>query len=271
MQRDLRENAKNDGLQQQQIRIKYSMFREAFLTLVVVSVLSHPTLALSGFQATSSNPVDQSQQQKPTWEAPLKARRDELIRINGSGTDTALRDRLLKMGQVDQAVRGFAQGKQTSVMTQEMIKKLPETDAHLTLQLQQIVKESGWPTIALVGIDASNAAMLILTHTTDHAWQRQLLPQLETLADADKIDASSLALVVDKELVAEGKLQRYGSQFKFINGAMAMYAVEDPSSLDNRRSKALLPPMSVYKNILSQMYQLKTTDDVVMATAPKQK
>ena len=162
-------------------------------------------------------------------------------------------------------------GKQVSGMTKEMIQKLPATDARLTDALQQIVKERGWPTIALVGIDASNAAMLILTHTADHAWQRQLLPQLQVLADAGKIDGSSLALVVDKELVAAGKLQRYGSQFKFINGKMAMYAVEDPSTLNQRRAQALLPPMDVYKELLAQIYHLQASDDVVMATAPAKK
>ncbi len=246
------------------------MFREALVTFVAVSALSRPVLAWSGFQSTSANPTVDSKQ-APAWEVALEARHEELIRINGSGTDALLRDRLLKMGQEDQAIRGFAHGRQTSVMTKEMIQKLPETDARLTLELQQIVKESGWPTIALVGIDASNAATLILTHTADHAWQRQLLPQLQALADADKIDASSLALVIDKELVAEGKLQRYGSQFKFINGKMAMYAVEDPSTLDQRRAKALLPPMDVYKDMLVQIYHLPASDDVVMAAAPTKK
>ena len=113
--------------------------------------------------------------------------------------------------------------------------------------------------------------MLILTHTKDHEWQRELLPKLQTLADTDKIDGSSLALVVDKELVAEGKLQRYGSQFKVMNGAMAMFAVEDPGGLDQRRAKALLPPLGVYKQMLSEMYHLKTSDDVVMAVAPAKK
>ena len=50
-----------------------------------------------------------------------------------------------------------------------------------------------------------------------------------------------------------------------------MYAVEDPSGLDQRRAKALLPPMEVYKEQLSQIYHLKATDDVVMATAPEKK
>jgi len=183
----------------------------------------------------------------------------------------ALRDHLIKMGEDDQAARGFAHGKQTSAMTQEMIHQLPAIDTRLTLELKEIVNEKGWPTIALVGIDASNAAMLILTHTSDHAWQRQLLPQLQELADTNKIDLSPLALVIDKELVAEGKLQRYGSQFKFINGEIAMYTVENPATLDQRRAKALLPPMDVYRDTMTQIYHLKVSDTVVMAVPPTQK
>lgn len=249
------------------------MFREVFILLVAPFVLSHAMPAQSNSQSTSSVPQSSNVETKEatSWETVAKERRDELIRMNGSGTDTVLRDHLLKMGQEDQAVRGFVHGRQTSVMTKEMMQKLPATDAKLTLELKQIVKEKGWPTIALVGIDASNASMLLLTHTTDHVWQRQLLPQLQALADADKIDLSPVALVIDKELVAEGKLQRYGSQFKFINGEMAMYAVEDPAHLDQRRAKALLPPMDIYKDMLAQIYHLKTTDAVVTAIPSTQK
>src|SRR6185437_13152994 len=132
------------------------------------------------------------------------------ISLNGSGTDAALRTQLLKMRDTDQAARGFVSAPAAS--TKQRLQSLPATDAQLTEELKQIVAQKGWPTIALVGIDASNAAMLILTHTADHAWQQQLLPQLEGLADARKIDPSALALVVDKELVSAGKLQRYGSQ-----------------------------------------------------------
>jgi hypothetical protein len=205
------------------------------------------------------------------WERAAKQRRDELILKNGPGTDAVLRDQLLKMRDEDQAVRGFAHGQQTSMMTPEMMKQLPAVDARLTAELKQIVVQKGWPTIALVGFGASNGAMLILTHSPDHAWQRQLLGQLQELADTGKIDASALAVMVDKELVAEGKLQRYGSQFKFINGKMAMYAVENPVGLDDRRAEALLPPMSVYKQMMVQIYHLQVSDDVVMATAPTKK
>jgi hypothetical protein len=52
---------------------------------------------------------------------------------------------------------------------------------------------------------------------------------------------------------------------------MAMYAVDDPNGLDVRRAKALLPPMQYYKEMMSQIYHLRITDDVVMAEAPSQK
>ena len=247
------------------------MFRDVLLLLVAITGLLPLTVAQSNSPASSQNPNVEAKNTS-SWEIAAKERREELIGTNGPGTDVALRDQLLKMGEQDQAARGFSHGKQTSAVTQDMLHQLPAISTRLTLELKEIVKEKGWPTIALVGIDASNAAMLILTHTSDHAWQRQLLPQLQELADANKIDLSPLALVIDKELVAEGKLQRYGSQFKFFNGEIAMYAVENPATLDQRRAKALLPPMDVYRDTMTQIYHLKVSDTVVMAVpSPAQK
>jgi hypothetical protein len=56
-----------------------------------------------------------------------------------------------------------------------------------------------------------------------------------------------------------------------IGGKIAMYAVEDPGHLDDRRAQALLPPISVYKQQMSSMYHMQVSDDVVMATAPAKK
>jgi hypothetical protein len=251
------------------------MFREAILTVLTASALSQPVAART-FQTPSSSPAaaeskTAESKETPAWQTAIVNRHNELVQTNGPGTDAALRDRLIKMGSEDEEVRGFADGRQVTGTTKEMIDKMPKIDARLTAELQEIVKTSGWPTIALVGIKASNAAMLILSHTHDHAWRSQLLPQLQQLADTSKIDGSLLAIVIDKDLVAEGKLQRYGSQFTSFNGAMAMYAVEDPSNLDQRRAKALLPPMDVYKEQLSQIFNLKASDDVVMAVAPAKK
>jgi hypothetical protein len=173
------------------------------------------------------------------------------------------------MREQDQTARGFVSGSAPKDGSKPaMATNLAEIDATLTEKLKTIVAIKGWPTIALVGIDASNAAMLTLTHTADHDWQRSLLPNLEKLADSGKIDGSALALVIDKELIASGKLQRYGSQFKFVDGAMAMYAVEDPGGLDRRRAQVLLPPMDVYKQLLVSIYHLKASNQIVSSSPP---
>jgi hypothetical protein len=243
-------------------QLEYGMMSSPLATLLTLLVaVSLPSF--DGVQNTSSGDTISAQTPpaaRPAWERDLEARHKELIEQNGPGTDAPLREQLLKMYNADQTARGLSSAPAASMQ------QLSATDAELTMELKQIVDQKGWPAIALVGIQASNAAMTVLTHTADHAWQLHLLPTLEQLADAGKIDPSSLALVVDKELVSEGKLQRYGSQFKAVSDGMAMYGVEDPDQLDQRRAKALLAPMAVYKETLERMYHLKATNAIVSAT-----
>ena len=238
-----------------------------WLPRLILSIFLFAPIVSVG-QTTNATPAATTQDNTPAWEVELQQRHDALIQVNGPGTDAALRDRLLAMAARDQAARGFENGAPKDGNKLVTAANLNEIDAALTAELKEIIAGHGWPTIALVGIDAANAAMLILTHSGDHAWQLSLLPELEQLADHGKIDGSNLALVVDKELVSEGKLQRYGTQFKFVDGEMAMYAVEDPSGLDARRGRAFLPPMEIYKQMLSGMYHLKVSNQIVTATSP---
>ena len=253
------------------------LFRLLLVGAVAVSAQqlgALPLLARTGAAAAqsarqSANPnLDE-------WQADLKRRHDELIRSNGPGTNPAVRDQLLAMLAQDQQARGLAGAATSSTTNSKEGKKLQvagnlnEIDAALSDQLKALIATHGWPTIALVGIDASNAAMLILTHSRDHVWQRSLLPQLEQLANHGAIDGSSLALVVDKELISEGKPQRYGSQFKLVDGKMAMYAVEDPGGLDGIRARVFLPPMDVYKKQLSDMYHFQVSTQIVQPMPPR--
>lgn len=196
------------------------------------------------------------------WKNDLATRRAELVKRNGPGTDAALHAKLMAMGQEDQAARGAGTGHPMYTA------KTAEVDQRLTAELKEMVARHGWPVIALVGIDASDDAMTVLTHTPDHAWQRSMLPKLERLAAEGKIDGSALAAVVDKELVSEGKPQRYGTQFKVVDGKMAMIAVEDPEGLDARRAMVFLMPIEVYKRMLEKTYHLPVSSQVVGATGP---
>jgi hypothetical protein len=137
------------------------------------------------------------------------------------------------------------------------------TDVETTAELKVIVQTRGWPTCTLVGADASDHALLIAGHLPDHYWHQQLLPKLDLLAQNNQIDISQLAMFEDKVLIAEGHKQRYGTQFKFANGKLMMYVVVEPSRLTVRRSNAFLPPPAEYRRMLSGMYHLQETEEVV--------
>jgi len=235
---------------------------------LVVCVAVLMLVGVSGAQRRAAKSAPAVDAGPPAWQVELDKRRAALIAANGEGTDEALRARLLSMRDTDQNARGIGVGQSVGKNGLQIATNLTEVDANLTAQLKEIVAKGGWPTISLVGIDASNGAMTVLVHTRDHAWQVSLLPQLESLADEGKIDAAPLAVVIDKELVAEGKLQRYGTQFKYLDGGMAMYGVEDPGGLEEVRAKVGLVPEAIYTKQMEGMYHLKATGKIVSPNAP---
>ena len=110
--------------------------------------------------------------------------------------------------------------------------------------------------VAVGGAQASQAAAVMLVHSADHPWQEQLLPQLQKLVDEDKIFGSDVAGLTDRILVAQAKPQRFGTQFKTVNGKISLWPIEDSEHLEERRARYLLPPMDVYRKMLSDMYHM---------------
>lgn len=189
------------------------------------------------------------------FEKELEAKVNILVEKNGPGTDQKLKQRLITMAKQDQVVRKPAYVSDTA--SEKLVREQEQTDDRLTAALKKIIAEKGWPTIGLVGLQASEDAALVLTHSRDHDFQRKLIPQLQQLAENGKILGSSIAGIVDKVLVSEGKPQRYGTQFRWANGRGEMLPVEDPEHLEQRRAQYLLPPMAEYKKMLADLYHVK--------------
>jgi hypothetical protein len=207
--------------------------------------------------------------QEAAWEKRAHARHDTLVKTWGSGSDSVLRERLAAMSVRDQDARKFMMTLPQAQWNEVLGKQQRETDAALTLELKEIIATRGWPTFRLVGVNGSQQAMLILNHSTDHEWQRSIFPQLEELAKQGEIDGADLAPMIDKMLIAAGKRQRYGMNFKFVDGRMQMFAVEDPAHLAERRERAMLPPLAIYKHLLAQIYHLKETDEIAQPDVQK--
>ena len=136
-----------------------------------------------------------------TWQRQVQARANELRAKNGNGTDERFKKQLLSMEDEDQGARGMRAVPPNPDLALDD-DELAKVDAKITAQLKQLVAEHGWPTIALVGSQASQAAVVMLVHSADHAWQQQLLPELQKLVEADNIFGSDVATLIDRLLVS---------------------------------------------------------------------
>lgn len=194
----------------------------------------------------------------------LEQKEKALVRLNGNGTDAALRQQLLGMGKLDQHVRKPLEtmftktAKPTSESISAVNRTIEQTDQKLTEQLKRIVAKNGWPTIHLVGAEASSAAAIILVHSPDHDFQRGLLPQLDILVSDGKIIGADIAILIDKFLQADGKLQRFGTVFQVSNGEAVLDPIEDPAHVDELRAKYMLPSIGDFKKSFAKAFHVTT-------------
>ena len=166
-----------------------------------------------------------------------------------------LRAELLQLREDDQAARvGFALA--VSRNDADYLRRLQESDSRREARLKAIVATEGWPSTDLVGRDGVEAAWLLLQHSTDIAWQANMLPVLERAAEAGDVRREDVALLTDRVLVRSGRAQRYGSSFSIIGGRLIADPIEDEGNVDARRAAVGLPPMAEYAKLLSELNSL---------------
>lgn len=119
--------------------------------------------------------------------------------------------------------------------------------------LKERVKAHGWYTIDMYGKEADQAAFLLAQHADrDAAFQAEVLPQLEKLAQEGKAKPSSYAMLYDRVAVAQKRPQRYGSQGRCNDqGVWTAFETEDLANLDQRRASMGLQPAADYAAMVS--------------------
>jgi hypothetical protein len=115
------------------------------------------------------------------------------------------------------------------------------------MELEKLIRKYGWPKKSIFGISASSAAFLIIQHSNIEV-QKKYLPVLEGACKINEAEWQDYALMKDRILISEGKLQIYGSQVKFNqeNGQYELYPIEDERNVDERRKKVGLTPLKFY-------------------------
>lgn len=198
-----------------------------------------------------SRPGLDALRRQPGWSSLLvEAMNAEVARLES--LDAGLRDELLARAARDQAARQA----QVETPGAETAQAVAAVDRDNAAWLESIVEARGWPDAATVGRDGADAARMLVQHADhDVAFQARALALMEPAVRKGTVERADFALLTDRVLRAQGKPQRYGTQFETReDGVMRMQPVEDEAGLDARRAAMGLPTMVEYKKLLSEAY-----------------
>ena len=111
--------------------------------------------------------------------------------------------------------------------------------------LSAIIDKLGcWPTISLLGAEASYAAWLIAQHS-DHnrPFQARCLNMMQEVSN--DVLGENVAMLTDRVLINSGNKQRYGTQILHTNknGLPVPFPIRDEKHVDERRATFGMRPL----------------------------
>jgi hypothetical protein len=217
------------------------------LLLLVTAV----TLALTETYARTQKPVNDLQDKTGATNPGKEPH---------AGSNEELANELIKMEAEDvAAVEETRKAKNESdpKALEAAARRWAEIKQRNTTRLKAIINRYGWPSRALVGDKAAHAAFIAVQHSDhDREFQKTCLPLLQAAGRRGELELWQIAFLTDRVLVAEGKMQLYGTQFDPCehrpDDPDSPCAIEDPEGLELRRKEMGLPPMSDYLKLMKE-------------------
>jgi len=122
-----------------------------------------------------------------------------------------------------------------------------KADSLNTLRISQLIDEGGYPGKSLVGDNLASTAFLVIQHA-DLETQEKYLPTITKAADDGEVSWRSVALLVDRVNLGQGKPQIYGSQvFRDADTEQFYFGrIAEPFKVDSIRSTVGLGPLQNY-------------------------
>jgi len=168
-----------------------------------------------------------------------------------------LRQELLKRVSEDQRIRNELIRKGIDHPDPTLLDQMKKIDATNTARINVIIKQYGWPGPKLIGRDGTDAFFTLAQHA-DPAFQKKVLPLVQTAYRRGILTGQNYALFTDRVLVESGKPQIYGTAAKPMdqwNGKEPVFQpIEDEANVDKRRAAVGLIPLSEYREFLKQLY-----------------
>ena len=117
-----------------------------------------------------------------------------------------------------------------------------------TQWLKAIVKGRGWPTVSMVGEEASRKAWLLVQHADqDPVFQLDTLRMMEPLVDQGEVSPRNYAYLYDRVMLKLTGKQRYATQMWCKDGKMEPQPLEDEGAVAAQRAKMTLDPLKEYR------------------------
>jgi len=144
---------------------------------------------------------------------------EKIIRLKED--DLKMRNKLIQLGQL-------------SVGYHPDMRAVHEANVEV---LEQIIDDIGYPTIDLVGIEASDAAWLIIQHAIGNPrFMKKCALMLEKAANQGTADPVNLAYLTDRIAVYQGEPQLFGTQYDWDeDGNQSLQEIDDHSKVNQRR------------------------------------
>ncbi|HEX2572138.1 MAG TPA: DUF6624 domain-containing protein [Polyangia bacterium] len=163
---------------------------------------------------------------------------------------------IIEMAEIDQEVRARCGAAAASgPLDPALVAELQAVDERTTARMRDIVAVHGWPGRRMVGPQATFCAWLLVQHADhDRAFQKQCLAALEQAVAAGEASPKEFAYLFDRVRVAEDKPQRYGTQFRRVDGELVPEPIEDPEHVNERRLAIGLVTLEEYAQDLRQMH-----------------
>jgi hypothetical protein len=135
------------------------------------------------------------------------------------------------------------------------VKKQDALDEKNRRKLDRIVARYGWPTISMVGKEASTSAFLIAQHG-DLAYRKKYFPLLKAAVAKGEARPDHAAMMEDGILMKEGKKQVYGTalQTDDVTKGLQLWPIENEEEVDARRASVGLPPMAEFFKVIGMTY-----------------
>lgn len=190
------------------------------------------------------------------WAASHPHRSDEAAQHDAGRrfTAPALRSELAARAAADQAARDAVIA--TAGKDKAATARLLATDADNLSWLKGVVGRQGFPTPEAVGEQGVSNAWLLVQHADrDPSFQAAVLEALQAHPAASGVRKEDIAMLTDRVLRAQGKPQRYASQFMpGSDGNPVPEPTDDLAGVDARRAAMNLMPLSVYRCVLRVSY-----------------